>query len=219
MTADRLPRLANDSRGDRVAHALRDAITSGQFSAGSRLVETDLARQLGTSRGPVREALRQLEQEGLVASQPYRWTEVVDVSQDEIEQVLVPIRLIVERFAFERALPILDDGDYRHLHDLVEEMNAAADGQDYERQADADIRFHEHVITRSDQPHCLQIWRAIQTRVRAYFRRDAPAYSAHHEVAAQHQHLLDVLRGGDPAAVVTAVEEHIETHAKFGNDG
>jgi DNA-binding GntR family transcriptional regulator len=219
MTADGLPRVANDSRRERVANALRDAIASGQFPAGHRLVETDLAHQLGTSRGPVREALRQLEQEGLVASQPYRWTEVVGVSQDEIEQVLVPIRLIIERFAFERALPLLDESDYAHLQALVDEMNAAANSQDYDRQADADIRFHEHVITRSGQPHCLQIWRAIQTRVRAYFRRDAPAYSSHHEIAAQHEHLLDVLRSGDPAALVTAVEEHIETHARFGNGG
>jgi DNA-binding GntR family transcriptional regulator len=218
MTADPLPRVANDSRRERVASALREAIASGQFPAGHRLVENDLARQLGTSRGPVREALRQLEHEGLVASHPYRKTEVVGVSQDEIEQVLVPIRLIIERFAFEQALPVLDESDFSHLQDLVEEMNAAADDQDYDRQADADIRFHEHVISRSGQPHCLQIWRAIQTKVRAYFRRDAPAYTAYHEVATQHQQLLDVLRSADPAAVLAAVEDHIETHADFGND-
>lgn len=72
---------------------------------GDKLVELDLSAQLGTSRAPVREALRQLEQEGLVVSYPYRGTEVLSVSQEEIEQVLVPIQLTIERFAFTQALP------------------------------------------------------------------------------------------------------------------
>lgn len=215
MTTNPLPRVSNESRRDRVANVLRAAITSGQFPPGHRLVEMDMAAQLGTSRAPIREALRQLEQEGLVASYPYRGTEVVGVSQDEIEQVLVPIRLTIERFAFRRALPALDDDDFAYLQGLVGEMGVAADQANPERQADADVRFHEYVIERSGQLHCLQIWRAIQPRVRAYFRRDAPTYGTQHELAAQHQRLLDTLRGRDAAAVTAAVEEHIETHEDF----
>ncbi|CAN5682308.1 MAG: GntR family transcriptional regulator [Acidimicrobiia bacterium] len=215
MSATQLPRLPSESRRDRVANALRDAITRGQLRPGHRLIEMDVAAQLGTSRAPIREALRQLEQEGLVVSSPYRGTEVLGVSQDEIEQVLVPIRLTIERFAFERALPMLDENDLIFLQGLVDDMHIAADQENPERLADADVRFHEHVIIRSGQPHCLQMWRAIQPRVRAYFRRDAPVYGKQHALAAQHQELLDALRSRDPDAVRAAIEKHITTHQAF----
>lgn len=212
MTVAPLPRVPAESRRERVVQILREAITSGQLLPGHRLIELNLAAQLGTSRAPVREALRQLEQEGLVASYPYRGTEVVGVSQDEIEQVLVPVRLTLERFAFSRALPLLTADDFTQLAALVKEMKQAAERGDPDRLADADIRFHEHVLVRAGQPHCLQMWRTIQPRVRAYFRRDAPAHDTPRSVAAQHQRLLSALRSGNEEKVLTEVDEHIRTH-------
>jgi DNA-binding GntR family transcriptional regulator len=212
VSTSALGRVSNESRREQVVRALRDAIVTGRFPPGHRLIETELAEQLGTSRAPIREALRQLEQEGLVASYPYRGTEVVGVSQDEIEEVLVPIRLTIERFAFVRAAAVLDDADLEHLQDLVDEMHRAADDQDADRLADADVRFHQYVIARADQPHCLQMWRAIQPRVRAYFRRDAPRYGSQHDVAAQHQDLLDALRSRSDDVVRTAVDHHVTTY-------
>lgn len=212
MSASVLGRVTNESRREQVVKALREAIVVGRFPPGLRLIETELAEQLGTSRAPIREALRQLEQEGLVASSPYRGTEVVGVSQDEIEQVLVPIRLTIERFAFARASSILEDEDLGNLQDLVDEMRAAAERQDADTLADADVRFHQYVIEHSGQPHCLQMWRAIQPRVRAYFRRDAPRYGRHPDLAAQHQELLDALRTRSADVVRKAVEDHVTTY-------
>ena len=213
--ATEFPLLTVDqgSRGDRVAAALRQAITSGQYAPGDRLVEGDLARQLGTSRGPIRDALRTLEREGLVVSYPYRGTVVADVSQDEIERVLLPIRIIVERFAYRRALARVSDTDLELLEELVSAMRLAGERGDAEALADADLRFHEHLIALSGQSHCLQLWRTVQPRVRAYFRLDAHAHHDAHEVARQHQQLLDVLRTGDPEALDEAIREHINTRA------
>lgn len=90
MTELRLRRVPTQSRREHVVQILRNEITGGRLTPGDRLVELDLAKQLGTSRAPVREALRQLEQEGLVISHPYRGSEVLGVSQDEVEQVLSP---------------------------------------------------------------------------------------------------------------------------------
>jgi DNA-binding GntR family transcriptional regulator len=209
-----LARLTNGSRGHGVATVLRQAIIEGRMQPGDRLLELDLAAQLGTSRGPVREALRQLETEGLVVSYPYRGTMVAEVSQDEIEEVLVPIRLIIERFAFRRAVALLADDDVAALHETCEQMRAAANSGDVERLADADIRFHELVIERSGQTHCLQLWRTIQPRVRAYFRRDAPGHLSHFAVAEQHEELLRALTSGDEARLLTAVDAHIHHHLR-----
>ncbi|TDD67420.1 GntR family transcriptional regulator [Jiangella aurantiaca] len=214
-----LRRVPSLSRREHVAEILREAITSGRLKPGDRLVELDLAAELGTSRAPIREALRQLEQEGLVASYPYRGSEVLGVSQDEVEQVLVPIRITLERFAFDKALDKLTDDDLAELQRLVDDMLVAASAGEAERLADLDIRFHELVITRSEQRHCLQMWKTIQPRVRAYFRRDAPAHADTADVARQHQELLDVIRGGDRDAVLDAVERHIHIHLAPGGAG
>ena len=212
MPGQSLPPLTGGSRGHNVAQVLRAAIVDGALAPGDRLLETSLANQLGTSNGPVREALRQLETEGLVVSAPYRGAVVAAVSQEEIEQVLVPIRLIIERFAFRTALPLLDDEDYTLLRELVVQMRSAADAGDADRLAETDLQFHELVIKRSGQNHCLQLWRVIQPRVRAYFRRDAPGHRDRYAVADQHQQLLDALTADDPDALVEAVEAHIHLH-------
>jgi len=157
MTELGLRRVPSHSRRELVVQILRDAITSGRLKPGDRLIEVDLSKELGTSRAPVREALRQLEQEGLVASYPYRGSEVIAVSQDEVEQVLVPIRITLEQFAFSRALGRLTEDDFNELRSLVTEMEDAARTGSTEQLADADIRFHELVIVASGQRHCLQI--------------------------------------------------------------
>jgi DNA-binding GntR family transcriptional regulator len=195
---------------------LRNAITSGRFQPGERLVELDLAEQLGTSRGPIREALRQLETEGLIVSYPYRGTEVASVSHEEVEHVLIPIRLIIERFAFLKALPQLDDAALDELGGLVTKMRRAADDEAPDELAEADVRFHELVLQRSEQTNCLQVWRTIEPRVRAYFRRDAPAHSARYAVADQHQRLLDALLSGKPDRVLAELDDHIKTRLEDG---
>ncbi|MBT9607460.1 MULTISPECIES: GntR family transcriptional regulator [unclassified Microbacterium] len=207
-----LPPVPAASRREKVAEILREAITAGDLEPGQKLTELDLAAQLGTSRAPIREALRQLEQEGLVVSFPYRGTEVLGVSQEEIENVLVPIRVALERFAFEKAMQRLTDDDLANLNLLVDSMEEAASVGDLARLADDDIRFHEAIVVLSGQQHCLQIWRTIQPRVRAYFRRDASYYSDSRFVAQQHRELIDALRSGDSALGQESITDHIRTH-------
>src|SRR4029079_6262343 len=86
-------RQKRSPRREHVVGYLREAITVGRLADGDRLIEERIARELETSRGPVREALRQLEHEGLVVSYPYRGAVVLGVSEEEIQQVLIPIRL------------------------------------------------------------------------------------------------------------------------------
>lgn len=193
----------------RATDVLRAAIINGRLVPGDRLKEAELSEQLGISRAPVREALRQLEHEGLVVSLPYRATEVLGISQEEIAEALVPIRLTLETFAFRRALPVLSGDDLDALGVLVQTMRQAGAIGDLDALAEADVRFHELVIERSGQQHCLQIWRSIQPRVRAYFRRDAPIHSRAGEIADEHEELVDVLRRGDETQLLETLRHHI----------
>jgi DNA-binding GntR family transcriptional regulator len=201
-----------ESRRDWILNWLRKAIASGDLKPGDRLVERDISARVGVSRGPVREAIKALEQEGLVLSHHYRGAEVARISQREVREVLVPIRIVIERFAFVEVL-----GGERYdslivdLDRIVAQMESVAPDDDWgaERLADLDVAFHEAVIVASGQTHTLQIWRTILPRVRAYFLRDAPRHADPREIPAQHRTLLEALRSGDGEACQRAVSEHI----------
>ena len=214
--AQGLPQIKPALIRERALHMLREAVITGQFQPGDRLIEEDLSQQMQISRGPLREALRQLEQEGLVVSFPYRATEVIGVSDEEVHDVLVPIRLTLERFAFRHALPLLKDSDFAELEALVQTMRQAGAAGDLGQVVELDVRFHELVLGRSKQPHCLQIWRTISPRVRAYFYRCGPRHQALTDIADEHHDLLEAMRTRDVERVLAALDPHILADAFVG---
>jgi|HigsolmetaAR201D_1030396.scaffolds.fasta_scaffold06123_3 DNA-binding GntR family transcriptional regulator len=213
-----LQQIAPSSLRQRVLHILREAIISGQFQPGDRLIEEELCQQMGISRGPLREALRQLEQEGLVVSFPYRATEVIGVSDEEVRDVLIPIRFTLECFAFRHALPLLTDNDFAELEELIKIMRQSGESGDLARVVEADVKFHELVLGRAQQQHCLQIWRTISPRVRAYFYRHGPQHQALTDIADEHQDLLEVMRTRDIERVLSVLEPHILVDAIVGGN-
>ena len=204
-----LPQIEPSSIRQRALHMLREAVITGQFQPGDRLIEEELSQQMRISRGPLREALRQLEQEGLVVSFPYRATEVIGVSDEEVRDVLLPIRLTLERFAFRHALPLLEESDFAELDEMVAMMRQAGAADELGRVVELDVKFHELVLARSQQMHCAQIWRTISPRVRAYFYRCGPRHQALTDIAEEHRELVDVMRTGDTERVLAALEPHI----------
>lgn len=195
-------------RRQRVVEALRAAILSGRFEPGDRLIEERISQELDTSRGPVREALRQLEHEGLVQSFPYRGAVVLGVSEEEVHEVLIPIRLTLERFSFAKALERMSDADFADLGRLVWVMEQAASAGDLHKVVEADLSFHEVVIGHAGQPHAVQIWRSIAPRVRAYFLRHGK-FRDLEVIVDEHRELLTTLQTRDLDAVIPLLEEHI----------
>jgi DNA-binding GntR family transcriptional regulator len=196
-------------RAQQIAEALRTSIISGRYEPGERLIETTLSSELGTSRGPVREALRQLENEGLVMSFPYRGAVVLGVSDEEVQEVLIPIRLTLERYSFARALEQLTDDDFAELGKQIWLMEEAGKTNDLTKLVEADLCFHEIVITASGQLHTMQIWRTIAPRIRAYFYRYESSRSFDVTVV-EHRALLAALQTRDPDVALIALERHID---------
>jgi DNA-binding GntR family transcriptional regulator len=195
-------------RHQHVLEALRQAIIVGSYADGERLIEDRIARELETSRGPVREALRQLEHEGLVVSYPYRGAVVLGVSDEEVHEVLIPIRLTLERFSFSKALERMADADFAELAKDVWLMGEAAESGDLMGSVDADVAFHEFVLSCSGQPHTVQVWRSIAPRIRAYFFRYGRT-SDLGRIAAEHGDLLGALRSRDHGLVMDVLDRHI----------
>jgi DNA-binding GntR family transcriptional regulator len=191
-----------------VVEALREEIMLGKLVDGERLIEDQIARRLDTSRGPVREALRELEHEGLVVSYPYRGAVVLGVSDEEVQHVLIPIRLTLERFCFLKALDRMSDADFAELAKEVWLMGEAAKTDDLMASVEADIRFHEFVLEHSGQQHSAQLWGAIAPRIRAYFFRYGRSADLA-RIAREHNELLAAMQTRKAGVVTKALEQHI----------
>ena len=191
-----------------MVEALREAIIAGRLEDGERLIEDKIARELKTSRGPVREALRQLEHEGFVVSYPYRGAVVLGVSDEEVQQVLIPVRLTLEKFSIPKAIERMTDEDFAELGKEVWRLGEAARTDDLQQSVDADMRFHEILLEHSGQQHAAQVWRSIAPRIRAYFFRYGRKSSLS-QIAAEHGDLLSALQTRDPAVISKALEQHI----------
>lgn len=139
----------------KVTTKLRELILKGEFKMGERLMQEEWAHKLGVSRMPLREALRQLEVEGLVRIEPRRGAVVTPVSADDIEEIY-QLRALLEGEAVMKSLPFLDEEDIEELESIYEKMiGLKADESDLEEYMTLNARFHQ--IIREGCP-----WRRIQ---------------------------------------------------------
>jgi DNA-binding GntR family transcriptional regulator len=206
-------RRATRSIREQVADALREAIVSGSLRPGERLGQERLCSLYGVSPGPVREALRQLESEGLVEHFPNRGTFVLDVSEEELNRILIPVRLVLEKEAFKRTSEHLSARDIRTLKAYIADMEDGALGGDMGLINEADHRFHEYVVAASNLRHTRQLWHSISPRLRVQFARLAPRHQRLSDIANEHRTLLRALESGDSAVIEGALEEHISQSA------
>ena len=131
---------------------------------------------------------------------PYRGAVVLGVSDEEVQEVLIPIRLTLERYSFARALETMTEDDFAELGKQIWLMERAGTANDLIKLVEADLGFHEIVISASGQLHTMQIWRTIWPRIRAYFYR-YEQYRSFEETVEEHRELLDALQTRDSATV------------------
>lgn len=201
-----------------VLDGLRTGILGGEILPGTRLLEVPLATQLGVSRGPIREALRQLEQEGLVEFFPHRGAVVVGVADDEIETIY-GIRALLEASAFGRASRIVTDDDLAGLSETVERMIAASEEGDVDTVTELDLRFHGRVVELSGFQYLRSLWASIDGLVRLRTYRSAARVGIDESAGArdwligpsvEHRLLVDALRARKPSVAARAARRHIK---------
>jgi DNA-binding GntR family transcriptional regulator len=197
-----------------ITEALRLRIIDGTFSPGIRISEDWVAGEMGVSRGPVREAIRELENEGLLVVLPYRGTFVNEISTDELRSTLIPIRLILEQQACAVALPIMEEEDFSFLSEIVEKMRVVAKKNNLDtlvELVELDVRYHQYIMNLSKQYHAIQLWNTIQPRIRVGFYRLGLRHNDYQEITSEHSNLLEALRTRDSKIVFPALEHHICT--------
>lgn len=177
---------------------------------GERIVETEIARSLGISQVPVREALRGLEEEGLVRSVKYKGAYVADMVLDEIFHAFV-LRTQVETNVLELVVPKLTQAHFSELEAVVDEMRRVVDDANYVIQSGLDVRFHSRIIEWSGIDIYLRIWRVLNGHVRRFVTLMHPTYFSenHDAVVGQHEGLIAVLRQKDVELAKRTFADHI----------
>jgi DNA-binding GntR family transcriptional regulator len=200
--------VAEKSLRDHVATNIRQAIEAGALKPGDRLVEAEIAAQMGISRAPVREAIRLLEQEGFVTSTPRKGTFVVKLERQDIEEIY-SLRSVLESLAVKLALPRLTPLEINELESLVNDMRQAADARDTPRLVETDLAFHQRLVCLSGHNRLLQDWLRMSTQLRLFFAMKNQLYENPRDVAESHQPVLDALRARNLEAAQQALTEHI----------
>ncbi len=185
---------------------IRDSILSGALRPGQQLVQAEIAAQMNISRAPVREALRHLEEEGLVESVPYRGTFVSRVTKRDIVE-LYSLRGALESMAARLVISRGRDQDVAQLESIVDRMREAADAGDQQALNIADVEFHTQLCVLSDHRHLIRSWKTSSNLIRRIlsFRN---RLSTPHVVVDMHKPIVEAIRNRDAAAAQRAIEAH-----------
>jgi DNA-binding GntR family transcriptional regulator len=201
--------LTPPSLMESVAAQLRDGIAAGLLQPGARLVEAELASQMGISRAPVREALRQLEFEGLVEGRNRRGYVVRAVSTAELIE-LYDLRVLLEPGLARAAAARVGPEDVATLRGLIGRMRQAArEGREAEV-ANGDRAFHTQVGRLSDRPLTAQIFDHLNEQLRRFTALMTTSYDDIEQMVDEHDVLLDALAAGDPQRAADEMRWHLE---------
>ena len=200
------PTLEKRSYRDDIYSYLRTQIVEGILEPEQKLRDADLAVQLGVSRTPVREALRRLEDEGLVQTKQNAWTRVAPVTRALAERIY-PILRVLEGLALELAAPHLDKTDLSAMRDLNAQVRAALNTGDARAAALLDSQLHERFITACPNPELQGIIRTLkinQIRLEIHYWRGGSTHPL--QSVAEHETMIAALEQGDLSAAQTALE-------------
>jgi len=184
---------------DLVLEAMRGAILNGIVAPGARLRQEELAEAFGTSRIPVREALRALEYEGLVTSEPHRGFTVTSLDADDIEEVY-ELRILLESHAVRLAIPMMTDEDLSDLEELFQAMQSAP-GPD--EQLVARERFYIRLYSITARPRLVGLIARLRQEVARALRWATIQHSG-----ATHGAFYDAVKIGDTERAVAQLSGH-----------
>ena len=187
-------------------------ILEGELRPGSRITETRVARQLGTSQAPVREALRDLATLGLVEMHPYRGARVRQpATQERIEAM--ELRAELETIAARQAAGRIDEATLSRMRELLNEMRASAVRGDVHSQSLQNARFHNCVIDASRNRMLQRLWSMVEPFATTYLTASVPGADMHW-MAERHVAILEALEAGDGERAADAMRVHAREAAE-----
>jgi DNA-binding GntR family transcriptional regulator len=195
---------------ERIELRIRNAILTGAFGPGERLIESAIADHLDVSRGPVREALAALDREGIVVHVPRKGFFVIDFTDKDLEEIY-SLRLLLEREALRRAIERFTEEDIRQMQDILNELGrATVEKHEPERIVELDLSFHDCICRMADHSRLYAAWRSTSTQAQVLVGLTSKTHYNHPEEPRQlHQVILEAIRTHDLPLAEECLTNHI----------
>jgi len=193
-----------------VTERLRDLVTSGNYEPGAQISEVELADQFGVSRGPIREGLQRLVQEGLLRSEPHRGVFVPVMGNDDVADIYLA-RDAIETAAL-RVVANREQGKLlvEPLRGLVAEMDRAAVAEDWSTVAEIDMRFHRAVVDAAGSPRLSRMYATLVGETRSLLSITA-AYPGRENLVEEHAEIARLIEAGDMEGAIASLARHFAT--------
>jgi len=217
MEAQLFDRIQPRTLRAEIVDMLKDAIVSGKLGPGEHLKESLIAEQMSVSRIPLREAFRQLEQEGLIVSIPNQGSFVKVFDEKDIREIFT-LRGALESLACELVLSngLLEPEDLEHLDRFIDQQREAIDTRDFDRLTKLDMDFHEFICTKSKSERLLKTWQSLRAQIQVLFHQRFRTYDwIPQTVETDHSAIIEALRQGDMQQVA---QVHKEINARVAEE-
>lgn len=190
------------------AEELRRRILSGELAQGERLTEERLTEELGISRPPLREAMRLLEQAGLIVKLPRIGSQVVELTPHDYWELLT-LRHALETTAFRLAIPVTDESRLKDTKRALEHMEACARDGSSADMVEAGYRFHIALVAIAGHSRIVEVYRSLQAQLQLCMALETKASpETLDDNVERHRQLLDAVESGNLDRALTALEAH-----------
>jgi len=193
-----------------IADRLRSEILEGRFPPHTQLAEVELARQLQVSRGPIREAMQRLIQEGLLRAERNRGVFVVELGLDDARDVYLA-RGVIERAAAAIVAKERPEAALAELEEIVDRIAASVGA--WSELIGHDLAFHQTLVEAAGSPRLSRMFRTLIAETRLCLIRLEPFYQEGTEVVGEHQAIIEALRSGNRRRVDGLLQTHMDASA------
>ncbi len=197
-----------------VYEQLKHQILIGKITPGTRMMEVELADEMGVSRTPVREAIRKLEKEGLVTIEPRRGAYASEISVKDLVDVL-EVRENLEGFAASLAALRMKQEDIEELTELTKGYSEAIRNNETEKMIHFDERFHRHIVECSGNNTLIQLSKTVQElalRFRYLYYDD---FSRYENMPTEHKEIINAIKSGDEVTARNVADKHVKKLKDF----
>jgi DNA-binding GntR family transcriptional regulator len=199
-----------------VYQQLKTAILTGVFRPGQTLRQEDVARQLGVSRGPLREALPKLEAEGMIIATPHRGCTVVSLAPAEIMEIF-ELRAMLEASLAKVAARKKEPAAVRRLREIASTMRSlegTANKADQQRWFDLNYELHDILLAVAGRRHHLRVLQIVRALAEPYIRMEIGFAGSFAEAQDEHEGLIDAFAAGDCETLEKLTREHVQRTAQ-----
>lgn len=194
---------------EQLADILRTQILRAEIAPGERIIEEEISKKYQVSRGPVREALRQIEEEGLITYIPHKGCVVKILTHDEMSELYL-IRSTLECLAVKIYSGIMTQAGLDKLQRAIDDLRAAAEAKDLYEIVSADERFHQAIVEEAGCGKLFQMWKSLGgANTATYYTMKTQGLMPYDVLGANHQYMMNLfMKQAGSEAITKAISEH-----------